>query len=107
MSRAGRYDRYGVIEEKTTVQDEVGHPVAVWTAWHPAFFAKRDTRGEERLQAAQDLATETTVWETYWVDGLRADIHRLNIEEKIYNIVGIAELGRKVAVEITSKAVRV
>jgi SPP1 family predicted phage head-tail adaptor len=103
MLAAGRLDRLVVIERAVTVQDEFGEPVATWSAWKTVFMGKRDIRAEERFRANQELATETTVWTSHYIDGL-TPTDRLNVDGLLYDIVGIAELGRRAGMQITATA---
>lgn len=106
MPAAGRLDRRVVIQRATVTPNAIGEQIQTWATWRTVFMGKQDIRAEERLRADQELATETTVWLSHWIDGLRTD-DRLSVGGKIYDIIGIAELGRRSGLEITATAVRV
>lgn len=106
MPAAGRLDRRVVIQRKTVAQDAVGEPVETWATWQTVWMGKKDIRAEERLRSDQELAAETTVWMSHWINGLLYE-DRLVSEGKTYDIVAIAEIGRRAGLEITAQAVRV
>lgn len=106
MVAAGKRDRRVVIERKTTSRSETGAVIETWSAWKTRWMGKRDISGSERVRADQELAVETAVWDDLYIDGLRSD-DRLNHEGKIYDILGIAEVGLRAGHEITAMAVRV
>ena len=103
MPAAGRLDRRVLIERKTVIQDETGQPIESWATWKVVWMGKRDIRAEERFSADQELATETTVFVSHYIDGLRSD-DRLAVEGKTYDILGLAEMGRRSGLEITAQA---
>jgi head-tail adaptor len=105
MPAAGRLDRPINILRATTVQDEYGQPVEVWTVWRPEYMGKQDIRADERFRASQELATETTVWTSHYIDGLTPRDQLQEVETGlIYDIIGIAELGRRGGMQITATA---
>lgn len=106
MPAAGRLDRRVVIQRATVTQGSTGQPVETWATWKVVFMEKRDVRADERFRADQELATETTVFMAQYLDGLRTD-DRLVCEGKTYDILGLAEMGRRSGYEITATAVRV
>jgi head-tail adaptor len=106
---AGRLDRLVDIEREQVTQGETGEEERVWVIWRQVYMGKRDIRGEERFDANQELATETTVWTSHWIEGIGYE-DRLRPQgepNKVYDIVGLAELGRRSGLEITAKATRV
>ena len=106
MPAAGRLDRLVTIERKTTTRSSTGAVVETWAPWKAVWMGKRDIRATERFRADQDLAVETTVWDSHYIDGMRSD-DRLSVEGKVYDILGIREVGRRMGIEITAQAVRV
>lgn len=106
MPAAGKLDRRVTIERKTETRSATGAVIETWATWRTVFMGKRDITGTERLRADQELAAETTIWDSHYIDGLRTD-DRLNAEGKTYDIVGIREVGRRAGHEITAQAVHV
>jgi SPP1 family predicted phage head-tail adaptor len=106
MPASGRLDRVAEIQRSTTIQDEFGQPIETWSAWRVVKMGKRDVRADERFRSDQELATETTVFVSHWISGLQTT-DRLVVDEKTYDILGVAELGRRSGLEITATATRV
>jgi head-tail adaptor len=105
MPAAGRLDRLVTIEQLTIVQGETGEEEETWTPWQQAYMAMKDTRAEERIEADQVLAVVTTTWMSHWIEGMKYKTVRLVYDGVIYDLTGIAELGRRSGMELTSKAV--
>jgi SPP1 family predicted phage head-tail adaptor len=103
MPAAGRLDRRVIIERKTVLQDETGQPVETWSTWKIVFMGKRDVRADERFRSDQELASETTVFVSHYIAGVTAQ-DRLVTEGKTYDIIGVAEVGRRSGLEITATA---
>lgn len=103
MPAAGRLDRIVTIQRMTVTQDETGQPVETFATWRVLKMGKKDIRADERLRSDQELATETTVFVSHWITGLLTT-DRLIAEDKAYDILGLAELGRRSGLEITAKA---
>lgn len=106
MPAAGKLDRRVTIERKTTSRSSTGAVIETWATWRTVFMGKSDITANERFRADQELAVETTVWESHYIDGLRTD-DRLSVDGKVYDILGIAEVGRRAGHQITAMAVRV
>lgn len=98
-------DRRVTIQRKTTTSGPTGQPIETWPAWKTVWGGKRDVRADERFRADQELATKTTVWMTHYIPGLRTD-DRLSVDGEVYDIIGIAELGRRSGLEITATVVQ-
>ena len=101
--RAGLLDRQITIEEATTAQDSYGQPLETWTTFAVVWAAKVDIKARERFTANQPLAEETTRFRIRYLDNLTPQM-RVRHDGKVYDIQGIAELGRRVGLEITARA---
>ena len=100
----GTLDRRITFQTFTTVQDAAGEPIKTWTDLITVDASKRDITGRERFTARQELAQETTVFRIRY----RTDVnptHRIVYDSKTYDIEGLAELGRRVALDITATAI--
>ena len=102
MPAAGRRDRRVLIEVPTEVGGPLG-PEQTWAEFATVWGGKRDIRGQERVRAQGELATETAVWTLPYVPGLTAAM-RMTADGKIYDIEGVAEIGRRAGWEITATA---
>lgn len=102
MPAAGRLDRVVTIERHTVVQDEFGQPIETWTAWKQVMMGRRDLRADERFRAPLEQASEVAVWTTHYIDGVTAKDHRLNYHGDIWDVIGVAEMGRRSGLELTA-----
>jgi SPP1 family predicted phage head-tail adaptor len=100
------FNRRVEVQTVTETQDSTGQPIETWATVRTVRAARRDMRGLERLRADQELAARTAIFTMRWFSGLTAKM-RLSHDDLIWDIEGIAELGRRVALEVTATAVRV
>jgi SPP1 family predicted phage head-tail adaptor len=108
MPAAGRLDELYDVERATVVQDETGEPIETWTVWKSVWLGRQDVMAAERFRANQDMAIETTVLVGHYLPGLRHDDRlRRRQDGAIFDIVGLAELGRRAGWQITAQATRV
>ena len=96
-------DRFITIEEFTSVQDAFGQETETWTEFATVWAEKVDIKARERFAAAQDIAEETTRFRLRYLLGVSPKM-RIVDDGKTYDIEGIAELGRRVGMEITATA---
>ena len=101
--RSGKMDRLITIGEFTSVQDSYGQETETWTEFATVWAEKIDIKARERFAAQQDIAEETTRFRIRWLAGLTPKM-RIVHDGKVYNITGIAELGRRGGLEITTEA---
>lgn len=101
--RAGRLDRRVVIEVRSVARDATGQEVETWSPAKTVWMGKRDVRANERWGAQQVVAEIDAVFTARWRPGdvrLSTDNHRLVYAGRVYNILGITELGRRGGIEI-------
>lgn len=101
--RAGPLDRRISIERPASVQDAAGQPVPGWELVAERWAQKRDVRGRERFAAEQTIGEETAVFLIRWLAGIDATMRVLH-DGKVYGIEGLAEIGKREALEITATA---
>lgn len=106
LKNVGVMNRRVEIQAATVTQDEFGQPIETWATTRTVRAARRDVRGLERLRTDQELAERTSVFTMRWFSGLNAAM-RLRHDGLIWDIIGVAEIGRRVALEVTATAVRV
>jgi SPP1 family predicted phage head-tail adaptor len=105
MVWAGDLDRRVVIEQRTVARDAaLGSEVETWatlaTVW--ARVKQSSTQSgvsEAPGDAAETFARPTMVW-IRWREGISRQDHRLRLDDALLRIVGVAELGRRQALEI-------
>lgn len=100
---AGQLDRRITIEQETETVSPSGGVVVTWATVATVWAAKMDVRPRERYAAATDLATETTTFRIRWRSGITPEM-RITYDGKVYNIEGIAEVGRRIALDLTATA---
>lgn len=91
MPVIGPFNRRVVLETKTVTQDDVGQPVESWLPARTMWANRRDVTASERFRASQELATRTSVFTVRWFSALTAGAWRINHEDLVWDIEGIAE----------------
>jgi head-tail adaptor len=105
--RAGRLDRRVTVEARATTQSDTGEVVEGWSTIQTLFMGKRDVRAMERFTGTERVAEIDTVFTARWLPlmtYLQPDTHRLVYRSRVYEILGVTELGRTEGVEIACKA---
>lgn len=104
--RAGALDRRAELKRRVLTRDATtGEEVVSYSTYATVWASKRDVRGREFFAAQQVNAELTTIWQMrHRSDVVHTD--RIVCEGVTYNIIGIAEIGRRVGLEIQATAVR-
>lgn len=103
---AGKLDRRITIERATESRDEFNNVVLVWSALAVVWAEKAEIRDSERV-AAQEVGAEVTTRFRIRYSSVVADVNpkdRIAFGGRIYDIVGVKEIGRKEGLEITAAA---
>ena len=106
MLAAGRFNRRIDLQRATTAQDETGQPVETWSTLASVWASWRRASARETLAAAEVAAAVTDVFETRWYSGV-ADLNpkdRLVYAGRTYDIVEVAEIGRREGLRIAGVA---
>lgn len=103
--KAQKLDRRAVLKHQvltkntTTGEDEVSYSTYA-TVW----AGKRDLRGREFFASQQVNADITTIWQIrYRTDVVPSD--QIVVDDVVYNISSIAEIGRREGLEIQATSV--
>ena len=96
-------DRFITIEDPTVTQDDFGGEVTTWATFAQVWAQRVDMRAKERFNSEQIQAIETTTWRIRYLDGVQPDM-RIVYFGKVYEITGLAELGRAAGLEIVTEA---
>jgi SPP1 family predicted phage head-tail adaptor len=104
---AGNLDRRIRLERFTFTTDEgSGEQVKTWATLATVWASKRDVSDGERLRSAEvaaEIGTRFQIrWDSSWSDLNAKD--RVVCEGRIYDIVGVKELGHHDGVEISAIA---
>ena len=97
--RSGKLDRKIIIQELTVTQDAHGEPVDTWADWADVWAEVRDLRGREYFQAQAAQSAIDTLFRIRHIDGLKHEM-RISHDDVIYDIKGIARIGRNEGLEI-------
>lgn len=103
MTRAGDYDRFITIERRSTSVNDVGDTVETWAAIAGVWAARDPQQAVERFGANETYATVDTVFRTRWypwAPTLTPQGFRIVYRDRIYNVLGFAEIGRREQVQI-------
>jgi SPP1 family predicted phage head-tail adaptor len=103
LPAAGTLDHVAKIWRRTVTRDDVGGEIETWAIWRTIKVGKRDISADERFRANQEIASDTSVFTAHWLAGLTVQ-DRMEVDEKMYDIIAIAELGRRSGLEITATA---
>lgn len=104
--QAGRLDRRVELQHRVLTRNTTtGEEVVTYVTYASVWAGKRDMRGREFYAAQQVNSDVTTAWQIRH----RADVVATDVlvhEGLQYNIVGIAEIGRRDGLELQATAVR-
>lgn len=104
--RAGRLDRRITIQVRSQIRDSFGQSSETWADLHEVSASYKPVRAGERFAAQQTLGEEAAVFTIRY----RADLslspaeHRIVYRERVWNILGFSELGRREGWEIQAAA---
>lgn len=102
--RAGRLDRRIILETVTETRDEFGAVIEGWETWKSVWAQVIPMNAQERFLSDAKRSVRVNKFKIRYLNGL-LNTMRIRYEGLIYNITGIAELGRFEGYEITGEAV--
>lgn len=105
--RAGRLDRRITLQVVTRARDASGSWTESWAnvATDPVVWAgKRDTLGSERVQSGAETSTADAVFVLRWRNDITTS-HRVLEGALAWDVVALAELGRRDGLELTCRRV--
>lgn len=104
--RAGEMDRRIVIETATEAQNALGEPVKTWGVFATVWADKRQpSRGREYVSSQSINVEIDQVFRIRWLDGVTEKM-RINDGGKYYDILHLAELGRRQGLDISARVHR-
>lgn len=103
--RAGGLDRQVVIQTATETQGATGEPAVTWGTFATIWASRRDTLGRERVMAGAETAMADAVFRIRYLSGVTAKM-RLVEGSDVWDIVALAELGRREGLDLTCTRVR-
>lgn len=94
MLEAGKFDRRIMVQVATESKDGAGDVIKEWIDAFPRFARKQDSAGREFFGAAQvirEADVAFTVRDDSQSRSIAPETHRIIYQDKIFEIVGIAE----------------
>jgi SPP1 family predicted phage head-tail adaptor len=103
--RAGRLDRLALLQQRTlAAPDAYGQKVASYSTLATVWVDRKDITGREFYASAQVHADASTRFTLRYLSGLTS-VNRVLCEGVIYDVLHVAELGRRDWLELTCKSV--
>ncbi|MET4634975.1 phage head closure protein [Kaistia defluvii] len=107
MSMAtGPLDRRITIERYVSARDALNNPVEAWSPLATVWASKTDVRDSEKFAAKENGASIETRFQIRWSTDV-ADVNpkdRINYGGRVFDIVGVKEIGRREGLEISATA---
>ena len=100
--RAGKLDRLVTLQNRTLVTDNEGNTTEAFTDLAEVFASRRDTLGSERIAVGAEVATVDSVFRIRWRDDV-GTTSRLLENDVAWDIIAIAELGRRDGLDLTCR----
>lgn len=100
----GTLDRRVTIQQSTSTQDAYGQPIESWSTFVTVWAKKMDVRARERFTSDTELATRTSTFRIYWLDGVDEKMRIVDEDSTVYDIQGIAGNKRQNWLELTCEA---
>lgn len=97
------FDRVVELQSKQSTRDAAGGEVVTWMTVKTFFAKKRDTTGTEQYRAGKTTPESETVFRSFWHDVYT--VQRLRCEGVSYDILHVAEFGRREGIDMTVKRV--
>lgn len=100
---AGQLDRRVTIQLRTIGRDATGAAITTWSPVADVWARKLDMLGRDlRAAGAQDFAA-TTVFTIRWRADVKMAENRVSYLGNTYEIVSVAEIGRREGLELSTK----
>ena len=100
--KAGRLDRKITIEDYTITTNDYGEEEKTWSTWATVWAEKRDKKGREYFEQSGEYTEQQTVFKVRYRDGVKATM-RIKYDGTTYDIVSVAELGRREGLELIAE----
>jgi len=102
--RSGKLDRQITIERKTITQDEYGDEVETWDEFLICKAKVMPMRAWERFRNEKLVSEEVYVFTIRYYSNINVE-DRIVYENKYWDIIGKAELGRRRGIELTAEVI--
>jgi SPP1 family predicted phage head-tail adaptor len=102
---ASNLDRRIKVQVRSVSQDQSGGRVETWTDSFDAWAELVRQVGGESEIAGADKPSETAIFRIRYVNSIASNTHRISWNSKIYDILHIAEEGRRDGLLITCRTI--
>ena len=104
--QAGKLQRRIIIQQLSRAKNADGEEIETWTDLETVKAEVRPLSGWERYHTEQELSGEVARFTFRYKAGLSPLNNRISYDSKIWDIIGIAEVGRRRYAEITAQVVK-
>lgn len=101
----GRMDREIILENPTESRESDGSITTTWVSLGTVWAEKDPNGGREYYAAGQVIGEDRTTYRIRYMSGVGYKT-RVRIDTRVFDIVGIEELGRGIALDIDVKELR-
>lgn len=103
--QAGKLDRLVSLEHRTLTRNASGENVASYAEFASVWAGKRDLRGREFFDAQQINAELQATWQIRWRSDVGTTDRLVDDNGAVFDIVHIAEIGRRAGLDLYCRAV--
>jgi SPP1 family predicted phage head-tail adaptor len=104
--RAGSLDRIVQLQGAVESRTASGGVLIAWTTFATVYASRRDTLGSERLTIGVEQTSADSVWRIRWRDDVTSST-RLREGDVAWDIIAVAELGRRDGLDLTCNKITI
>ena len=104
--RAGALDRIVTLQNRTLVKDNEGNTTETFVDLAEVYASRRDTLGSERIASGAEVAMADAVLRIRWREDVDT-ITRVQDGALIWDVLAIAQLGRRDGLDLTCRRVSI
>lgn len=104
--KAGQLDRLVELKHRTLTRNASGENVASYATYDTVWGGKRDLRGREFYAAQQVNAELNATWTIRWRSDVAVTDRLVDPDGVIFDVIHVAELGRRKGLDLVCRAVR-
>lgn len=105
MIEARKLDRLVLIQRRSRSINEAGAEATSWLTIAEAYAQRLEAGSRELTRAYGQVEEGQAVWRIRFVEGVTTS-HRLLVDEGALDIVEVRELGRRVGLELRTRATK-
>lgn len=97
---SGEFDRKIIIQEQIKTSGDFNESLFTWQDWKTVWMSWKPISFRERFNSEKEITTEEGKLTGYYIKDLDPRM-RILFDDKTWDIIGYAELGRKEKTELT------